>query len=372
MSTEHPRVEISEEGMREGMQIEDKSISVADKIRLLNALSDTGLKHINVGSFVSARYTPQMEHIEEVVQGFTPKPGVTYFALALNERGRERARQFSPPLTTDRSLFSLGCHLCDVFIRRNANVSRDQEIARWPAIVSAAVAAGATEAGIGLNAAWGSNFLGEFSEDERMDMLGRQHALLDAAGIRVTAVSLGDPMSWNRPLVVESQILRIVREWPEITRFSLHLHNARGLALVSFYSALRVLDARHTIHLDTTIGGIGGCPYCGNGRATGMIPTEDVVHLLDQMGIETGIDIEKLVRVVWMLEEILGRPTMGHVSKAGPLPRPDQLYDPNIPFVETFEQARHFLMGPSAYEGGLSPWAQPITSPELKSVKHGA
>lgn len=368
MPNGYPTVELTEEGMREGMQIEDKGISIEDKIRLIDALSETGLKRINVGSFVSPRYTPQMERIEEIVEGFTPADGVTYVALALNERGRERAREFSPPLSTVRPIPSLVCHLCDVFIRRNANVSQEQEIARWPAIVQAAVDAGVTEAGIGVNAAWGSNFVGEFSEEQRMAMLRRQHAMWDAVGVKVTAVMLGDPMSWNRPWVVESQIERIKQEWPDIHRFALHLHNARGLALPSLYAALRVLDEGDSVHLDTTIGGIGGCPYCGNGRATGMIPTEDAVHMLHEMGIDTGVDIGKLVRVVWMLEEILGRPTMGHVSKAGPLPRGADLYDANMPFVETFEEARHFLLGPEAYEGGLSPWREPISSPQLESV----
>ena len=370
MARQWATVEITEEGMREGMQIEDENISVEDKIRLLDALSETGLKTINVGSFVSPRYTPQMAKIDEIVSGFHPKEGVTYTALALNERGIQRAREYSPPLTVgDRGVPSLSCHVCDVFVRRNANRSQEQEIERWPAIVAAATEGGATEAGIGMNAAWGSNFVGEFTQERRMELLEREHALWDEAGIKVTRVSLGDPMSWNRPWVVEAQLEAIKERWPAITRFSLHLHDARGLALASTYAALRVLDSTDTLHTDTTIGGIGGCPYCGNGRATGMAPTEDVINMLEEMGIDTGVDLEKLIRVVWMLEEILGRPSMGHVSKGGGLPRGDELYDANMPFVETFEQARHFLEGPSAYEGGIYPWSEPITSPQLDALR---
>ena len=119
------------------MQIEDAQISVDDKITLLDALSDTGLNHIVVGSFVSPRWTPQMERIDEIVTRFTPKPGVTYSALALNARGVERARPYSPPLTIERDRYPrLSCHLCDVFARRNTNRSQMQEMERWPQVIS--------------------------------------------------------------------------------------------------------------------------------------------------------------------------------------------------------------------------------------------
>ena len=369
MPSRYASVEIADETMREGMQIESASISVEDKIRLLDALSASGLRQINVGSFVSPQYTPSMARIDEIVGGFHPAAGVTYTALALNERGVQRAREYSPPLSVEPRLPALSCHLCDVFVRRNTNRSQAQEIERWPGIVAAAREQGATAAGIGMNAAWGSNFLGEFAEAQRMDLLERQHAMWDEANVPVTAVSLGDPMSWNRPWVVEAQLEAIKRRWPLITRFSLHLHNGRGLALASTYAALRVLDPTDRLHIETTLGGIGGCPYCGNGRATGMAPTEDAVHMLHEMGIDTGVDLERLIRVVWMLEEILGRATLGHVSKAGPLPRGERLYDANMPFVETFEEARHFLLGPQTYAGQISPWAQPITSPAIDALK---
>jgi hydroxymethylglutaryl-CoA lyase len=91
-----------------------------------------------------------------------------------------------------------------------------------------------------------------------------------------------------------------------------------------------------------------------------MAATEDVVHLLDSLGIATGVDLDRLIDVVWRLEEALGRPTPGRVSKAGPRPGPGEMYDPNLPFVETFEQARHFKLGPAAAADGLRPWREPI------------
>ena len=193
---DYPKVSYKEEGMREGMQIEDAQISVDDKITLLDALSDTGLNQIVVGSFVSRRWTPQMERIDEIVTRFTPKPGVTYSALALNARGVERARAYSPPLTIERDRYPrLSCHLCDVFARRNTNRSQMQEMERWPQVIAQAQELNITESGIGCNASWGSNFLGEFPVDTLMTLLEKQHGMWDEVGIKVRSVSMGDPMS---------------------------------------------------------------------------------------------------------------------------------------------------------------------------------
>ena len=136
--------------------------------------------------------------------------------------------------------------------------------------------------------------------------------------------------------------------------------------MASTYAALCSLEPTDTVYFDGSIGGIGGCPYCGNGRATGMVATEDLMHLLNRMGIETGVDLDRVIDCVWMLEEMIGRPTMGHVSKAGPCPvaRKDW-YDPNMPLVETFEQARHFRLGPKAYGEGQRPWKEPIPKPHV-------
>jgi hydroxymethylglutaryl-CoA lyase len=365
-----PKIEYKEEGMREGLQIESAEIAVDDKVRLLDALSETGLKAIVIGSFVSPKYTPQMARIDEIVQKFTPKPGVTYTALALNQRGVERAMQYCPPLTIERARPGLHCHMCDVFVQRNANRTQAQEIASWPDTVAAAKQRNVKEAGIGINAAWGSNFVGAFSEEQRMQMLRRQHALWDEAGIKVTAVSLGDPMSWNMPHVVEHQVETIRKEWPEIKHVNLHLHNGRGMAPVSMYAAMRVLDESFALSLDGTIGGMGGCPYCGNGRVTNQAPTEDMVHMWQEMGIDLGIDLDKLIDCVWMAEELVGHKLWGHVSKAGPLPRGRKLYPMNLPFIETEEQARHFKLGQAAYgDDAISPWDKPIHSAQRDAVE---
>ena len=150
-----------------------------------------------------------MADIDTVVSSFTPREGVRYTALALNQRGRERMAAFTPPLSPSPLPPMTYAHLCDTFVRRNANMTQQDEIASWPRVVDAAVAASAAEAGIGIGAAWGSNFEGPFTLEQRMTMLARQHEAWTGCGIPVTWVSLADPMSWCMPHWVEEQLAAI-------------------------------------------------------------------------------------------------------------------------------------------------------------------
>lgn len=362
-----PAVVVVEEGMREGLQIEDAAIPVQDKVRLLDALSATGLKRIVVGSFVSPKWTPQMAHVDELLDRFTPAEGVTYTALALNGKGVERRAQHIPPLSLDDPRPATLVHLCDVFVRRNTNRSQDDEIASWEGIVKQAQAEGVTEAQAGVNSAWGSNWQGLFTHEQRMEMLERQIALWSEAGIEVTKVFLGDPMGWHMPDQVEEDLRAVLERWPSVRTFHLHLHNTRGTTPITVYSALRTLDARRTLVLDASVGGMAGCPYCGNGRAATLMPTEDLVYLLQELGFDTGVDLPALVEAVAVAEEVVGHPLYGHVSKAGGRPRGNALYTMDMPFVETLEQAQHFRLGPQAYAGAMSPWKEPIQSPARPS-----
>jgi hydroxymethylglutaryl-CoA lyase len=352
----YPIVIITEEGLREGMQIESVDISLDDKLRILDAISDAGLRRIVVGSFVSPRWTPQMARIDDLIARIEPRPDVTYLALALNDTGRERMRAWSPPLTIERFPETHG-HLCDIFARRNTNRSSAEHEARWPEVVARAVADGTTEAGIGLSSGFGSNWQGRFPLEDRMVALQRQWDLWDTSGIAVTQIKFADPMGWTAPNIVADQLRAILERWPAIRTFRLHLHNQRGLALTSIYAAITTLDKRHELHVDSTIGGIGGCPYCGNGRLTGMAPTEDLVQMLEEMGIPTGVDLYGLIEAVNLAREIIGRPLYGRVSRAGPLPFGDRLYPLDMPLIETEEEAQHFRLGKSAYEGARRPGA---------------
>ncbi|WP_238146639.1 citramalate synthase [Ornithinimicrobium murale] len=359
----YPAVVVVDEGMREGLQIEDAGIPVQDKVRLLNAMSRSGLKRIVVGSFVSPKWTPQMAHIDEIVDKFEPAEGVIYTALALNAKGVERRAEHVPPLSLDDARPATLVHLCDVFVQRNTNRSQEQEMDAWPDIIQKAVDSGATEAQIGVNAAWGSNWIGDISHEERMEKLQQQMDLWLDARIPVTKVFMGDPMGWHIPTQVEEDLQEILRRWPSIRTFHLHLHNTRGTAPISAYSALRILDDRHTVQLDSSLGGMAGCPYCGNGRAAQLTPTEDLIYLLEELGFNTGVDLEELIETVVLAEQVVGHQLYGHVSKAGGRPRGTDLYPMDMPFVETLEEAQHFRLGPSAYTGALSPWKEPITSP---------
>jgi hydroxymethylglutaryl-CoA lyase len=364
-----PIIELTEEGMREGMQIESAAIPVAAKIDLLNALSETGLKRIVVGSFVSPKYTPQMAEIEKIIESFTPKKGVVYTACILNQKGLERARAFSPPLTIERSIPHVFMHMCDVFAQRNFNLTQQGEIAKWAGILASAKNEGATEAAIGLGAAWGSNFTGGSTQDERMATLEREHDVCSKAGFRITKLFFADPMSWNMPHLVESDLEKILRKWPDIKRVHLHLHNARGMGLTSIYAAMRVLDERYTLQLDSTLGGMGGCPYCGNGAVTRMAPTEDLVHMFGEMGIDTGVDMDRLIRTVWMAEEIVGHKLWGAVSKAGPFPRGKRLYPVDLPFVQSEDEARHFMLGSEVIGAdAVRPWSSAIRSSQRDRI----
>jgi len=358
----YPTIVHTEEGMRDGLQIMSPDIPLDAKIRLLDALSETGLKEIAVGSFVSPKWTPQMACMDDLVRGFTPKPGVRYVYTALNDRGIERAKEFTPPLSPKVHEFSTRVDMCDVFAQRNTNRTQAQQIAAWPKQVEKAVARNAKTGGMSISNAFGSNWTGDVPTESLMRMYDRMYRSWEEAGIPVVRIGLSDAMGWNLPHQVERTLATIKERWPAITDFNLHLHNARGAALASVYAALRVLDQSDTLRLQTSIGGMAGCPYCGNGQAAMMIATEDLMHMLEEMGIATGVDLYKLIEVVWLAEEIVGHPLYGFVSKAGPRPHFDKLYPMDMPRIETLSQARHFILGPQAYRGAQSPWRDKLTS----------
>ena len=349
-------VVITDDTMREGLQIESASIPVEAKLRLLDALGETGAKVISIGSFAHPKWTPQMACIDEIAERFVPKPGIRYTAAVFNKTGYDRADRFFPKINVRREgrLPATHVELCDTFARRNYNRSQAQQIAAMDATIAAAKAAGAQQASVGLGNPFGSNFEGAFSRAQRIAMLELMIGKLQAAGITVTRVSLLEAMGWNMPHLVRETMLEIRERWPAVTDFHLHLHNQRGATLTSYYEALQ-LGARE---FDTCLGGMGGCPYCGNGRSAGHVPTEDLVDLCHEMGIETGYKLDKLIDAVAVAEEVVGHPLWGHVSKSGARPRGAALYPADMPFVETLEEAAHFRNGPEVYQGQLSPWRE--------------
>ena len=369
-----PTILYSEEIMREGLGIARAKIALADRVRLLEALSDTGLKRITVGAFVSPRYVPQLQDFETLLRAFQPRPGVEYLTFMHNPKARLKAQEFSPPLTLEPEVVTLFQDICDVHQRRNVNRSIEAAMAAWPELIADAKSRGVTRARAGIASVWGSNFQGAFSREYRLWSLGQQMNILQAAGLEVFEIGLHDSQSWCLPHLIEADLQEIKRRWPQVRQFHLHMHDARGMALPCLYAALRVLDASDTLLIDGTLGGLGGGQYCGNGMASGMVATEDLLHMLEGMGIPTGVDLDRLIECVWMLEDMLGISAFGHVAKAGPRPqRPDQHYDPNLPAVESLQGARHFKLGPSAYtDEAYSPWKQPITGPWFRGPDDSA
>lgn len=345
---------IFDDTMREGLQIESPDIPVSEKLRLLNAVSEMGPKRVTIGSFAHPKWTPSMACIDEIAEQFEPKPGVEYTAAVFNRKGFERADAYYPKVNVRGRSFGSHVELCDTFARRNYNRTQAEQIAGVDNAVASAKDAGAEFGSVALGNPFGSNFEGAFSLEQRMDLLTLMVEKWHAAGIKVKRVSFLDAMGWNMPHTVRETMLAIQEKYPEVTDWHMHLHNTRGATIASYYEAL-TLGARE---FDTSLGGMGGCPYCGNGRAAGHVPTEDFVHLCHQMGIETGYDLDKVIEAACIAEEVVGHALWGHVSKAGPLPSKHELYPADMPFVETLHEAAHFRQGSSVYEGQISPWRE--------------
>jgi hydroxymethylglutaryl-CoA lyase len=360
----YPKVLITDETLRDGLQIEREGVTIEEKLEILEMMVKAGLKRIVVGAFVNPKWSPQMADSLELVKRLKVTSGVSYFVLALNERGRLERLEYTPPLATE-TIHATHLHVCPIFIQRNTNRTLEEQEHQWQAPIQRSISEGMKEGAIGLSAGWGSNFSGEFSHEQRMTLLQKQYQAWQKEGIQVTRLDMADPMAWNTPSAMAQDLNAIKNLFPSITQFRLHLHNARGLAMVSMYEAIKSLDNRHTIIADTSIGGIGGCPYCGNGQATGMIPTEDFVHLLDTLGIETGISVDALIAASARLSEILGRPLHSQVALNGPLPKGDKIYNEDVPAVFTFYEAQHFRLGPKVYEGNPKPWLKKLQTQHL-------
>ena len=354
MSNLPKSVLIFDDTMREGLQIESPDIPVAEKLRLLNAISEMGAKTISIGSFAHPKWTPSMACIDEIAEQFESKAGIMYTAAVFNKRGFDRADAHFPKINVRGRGFGSHVELCDTFARRNYNRTKREQMSGVTGDVANAQKAGAKFGSVTLGNPYGSNFEGVFSLAQRMELLEFMVEQWHNGGLKVRRVSFLDAMGWNMPHTTAEFILAIRDKYPEIEDFHMHLHNTRGVTIASYYEAL-MLGARE---FDTSLGGMGGCPYCGNGRAAGHVPTEDMVHMCHQMGIETGYDLDKVIEAACIAEEVVGHPLWGHVSKAGPLPSREQIYPADMPFVESLEEAAHYRKGPSVYRGQISPWRE--------------
>lgn len=345
-------VDIRDDTMREGLQIENAHIPVEDKLRLLDALGDTGLKNISIGSFVSPKLTPQMACIDEIAERFEPRPGVNYTAAVFNKAGFERADKFFPKINVRAREFVTHVEVCQFFAMRNYNRTPQQMFEQAKASVEHAAQAGEVGGSVVLGNAFGSNFQEDPPLSFGIELLDRIVSLWQEAGLSVEHLQLIDDMGACMPQPLVELLTYAQATYPEIKSYGLHLHNQRGVTNICYYEALKLGVTR----FDTSIGGMGGCPYCGNGRSAGHVPTEDFAYLCHELGIKTGLDLDKLIEAALVAEAVVGHPLHGHVSRAGPRPRGDRVYPPDLPFVETLNEAQHFRQGISACAHQLRPW----------------
>jgi hydroxymethylglutaryl-CoA lyase len=304
-------VEIHEEGPREGFQIEPGPISTADKIRLIEALADTGLKHIQACSFVNPKLVPGWADAEDVIAGFKPVDGVHYSALWFNKRGLDRALEFKDKLSISGSI---SLTASDAFSRMNLNRGHEENVAAMHKQTEVHQAAGVDVVRIGVMAAFGCNFQGDIPVEDVIKAVSDGYEIADAHGAKINVISLADTMGWAIPPRIEKVVGAVRERWPDVD-ISLHLHNTRGIAIANAHAALKMGVRK----FDATVGGLGGCPFAAHKGAAGNICTEELVLLCEEMGIATGVDLDQLIEVGRMAEEIVGHVLPSELLHAGSL-----------------------------------------------------
>jgi hydroxymethylglutaryl-CoA lyase len=310
--TDMPKtVEIHEEGPREGFQIEPGPIGSADKVRLIEALAQTGLRDIQVCSFVNPRLVPGWADADDVVRAAKPAAGVDYTALWFNDKGLERALAFRDKL---RLTGAISLAASDAFTRMNLHRSHAENVEAMRKQTALHLARGIPVRRIGVMAAFGCNYQGDIAPEQVVRTLDDGFAIADEAGVTIETLSLADTMGWATPQRIERTVALVRSRWPD-KNISLHLHDTRGLAVANAYAALRLGVSR----FDATVGGLGGCPFAGHKGAAGNICTEELVLLCAEMGIDTGVDLDALIEVGRMAEAIVGHQLPSELLHAGSL-----------------------------------------------------
>jgi hydroxymethylglutaryl-CoA lyase len=311
MSDLPQRVDISEEGPREGFQFEKGPIATERKIALIDALSQTGVKHIQIVSFVNPKNVPGMADADQVVAGITPQPGVAYTSLWLNEKGFERA-------LTHGNRLSLGgtIQLCasEKFLLRNQNRTAEQQLAGQHKIVELYKANGVAVERGSVMAAFGCNFEGDIAVERVVALVGQILDVAQEHGVTLNYVTLADTMAWATPLSIKRVVGALRERWPDLD-IALHLHDTRGMAIANAYAGLEMGVTR----FDSSVAGLGGCPFAGHRGAAGNVCSEDLVFLCHEMGIETGVDLDALIDCARLAEDVVGHPLPGSVMTGGTL-----------------------------------------------------
>jgi hydroxymethylglutaryl-CoA lyase len=304
------RIHITEEGPREGFQFEKNQIPTKRKIELIDALSETGLEQIQVTSFVSPKAVPQMADADDVVRGITQKEGVDYIALWLNLQGFERA------LATGRLHMEASVSLTasETFLQRNQKRTMAENLEQQRQMAAAYKAAGLTINRGTIMSAFGCNFEGEISVKRVLSLVRDALDVAKEQGDEIKLFNLSDTMGWATPRGIREVVGAVRERFPQL-EMSLHLHDTRGMGIANAYAGLEM----GVTHFDACVGGLGGCPFAGNRAAAGNVCTEDMVFLCNDLGIETGIDIDALIAVAKLAEDIIGHPLPGAVMAGGSL-----------------------------------------------------
>ena len=304
-------IEIHEEGPREGFQIEPGPIPSADKIRLIEALADTGLQHIQICSFVNPKVVPGWADADAVARGFKARPGVHYTGMWFNDKGLERALAVGDKLTL---YGSIALTASEAFTRKNLNRSHAENLEAMRKQTALHVAKAIPVTRIGVMAAFGCNYQGDITPAQVVSTLQDGFAIASEFGVGIKRLSLSDTMGWATPQRIERLVDAVRNRWPQ-PRISLHLHDTRGLAVANAYAGLR----RGVDHFDSTVGGLGGCPFAGHKGAAGNICTEELVLLCEEMGVHTGVDLDALIEVGRMAESMVGHVLPSELIHAGSL-----------------------------------------------------
>lgn len=289
-------VTLVEVGPRDGLQNEPRVLPVKTRIQLIERLVAAGLRRLEVGAFVSPRWVPQMAGSDEVMRGLATSPEVVYSALVPNERGLELA------LASGCREVAVFAAASDAFSQRNINCSVAQSLERFEPVLSQAREAGIAVRGY-VSCALGCPFTGNV-------------ALADVVWVSASLyrmgcyeVSLGDTIGTGTPKRAKALIEACAGEMP-VTALAGHFHDTYGMAVANLYAAL---EAGIRV-FDSSVSGLGGCPYSPG--ATGNVATEDVVYLLSELGLQTGVDLQALVETGSFIDQALGRPTGSRTARA--------------------------------------------------------
>jgi hydroxymethylglutaryl-CoA lyase len=295
------RVTICEVGTRDGFQIEPEFIPTPQKVEVVNLLAAAGVPRIEVTSFVHPKVVPQLRDAEEVMARITRRPGTRYAALVPNDKGAVRAIDAGVDAIHTVVSASESHNLA------NVNMTIAESLDKLGAVMQVAARA-KLHVGCGISTSFGCPFEG----DVPLAQLGRVVGRLTDMGAR--AIGLADTTGMANPRQVSRVLEHLMPRFPGV-EWTLHTHDTRAMAIPNILAALE----HGVTNIDASIGGLGGCPFAPG--ASGNVCSEDLVHCLHAMGVQTGIDLERLVGVSRRVQEIVGRTLPGQIVKAGPSTR---------------------------------------------------